>query len=264
MRNTSKSPGFPKHSDRAAIWLSLLIVAYVTLRKLVTGIDSADLPLTIGFLLAFTLLFATRRYLTIRFRGYLPAYFLLQVVIVQALGFMQPYEDTWSLLYIPLGFQAFHEYPRRTALALGSVFSFLLLATLALTIDWISSLGFGLFYIVVGIFFIAYDLQYVRSEAARQESQELLTELQQAHARLKEYTAQVEELAVTQEHEQITHYLHDSVSQIIFSITLEAQSARLLLEKDPGQVPPLLDRLQELTSRALSQMRALISQWRSA
>jgi len=72
------------------------------------------------------------------------------------------------------------------------------------------------------------------------------------------------ELAAAQEHDLIARELHDSVSQIIFSITLEAQSARLLLDKDPSRVPALLDRLQELTGRALSQMRNLISQWRPA
>jgi hypothetical protein len=35
-----------------------------------------------------------------------------------------------------------------------------------------------------------------------------------------------------------------------------------MLTKDPARVPEGLERLQELTSRALAHMRALISQWR--
>lgn len=244
--------------------LSIIIIGYVTLRRLVSGSGTPGLPITIALLLAYTLLLATRRWVCNRIRWYLPIYFLLQTVIIQALGLIQPYEDTWVLLYIPLTFHAFHSLTRRTALALSGLFSLLLVATLMWTSGWISGLGFGLYYIACGIFITAYDLLYAQSELARQESQELLTELQQAHAKLKEYDAQAEELAAAQEHDLIARELHDSVSQIIFSITLEAQSARLLLDKDPSRVPALLDRLQELTGRALSQMRNLISQWRPA
>jgi signal transduction histidine kinase len=56
--------------------------------------------------------------------------------------------------------------------------------------------------------------------------------------------------------------LHDSVSQLIFSITLTSQAARLLLERDPARVPQQLDRLQEMTSSALGQLRSLIAQLR--
>ena len=58
------------------------------------------------------------------------------------------------------------------------------------------------------------------------------------------------------------HALHDSVGQMIFSINLTAESARLVLEKDPEQLSAQLESLQELTSGALSQMRSLIGQWR--
>ncbi len=60
----------------------------------------------------------------------------------------------------------------------------------------------------------------------------------------------------------MAHQLHDSVSQALFSITLEAESTRMLLEKDPGRVPAQLERLEELTAGALRQMRSLITEWR--
>jgi len=83
----------------------------------------------------------------------------------------------------------------------------------------------------------------------------LLAELQQAHHKLQEYANQAEELAAARE-------LHDSASQVIFSVTLTSQTARLLLERDPARVPEQLDRLQEMTSSALSQLRSLIAQLR--
>ena len=69
-------------------------------------------------------------------------------------------------------------------------------------------------------------------------------------------------LSALAERQRLARDLHDSVSQVLFSISVSTEAARLLLTKEPGQVPERLDRLQELTGQALSQMRALISQWR--
>lgn len=263
MAEHAGSRGRVRGSNQAAYWLTFPIIAFVTLRRLIASQDLLDLIAALGLLGLYLLLFTTMVFVLRRFRGYFPIYLLLQSGIVLALGLLQPYEDTWPILYIPLGFQLVRESSRRTALAWGTYFAISVLITLIYSFGWISGFGFGLFYIAAGIFFVAYDIQYVESETARQESQDLLAELQQAHKKLIEYASQAEEVAASQEHEQIARELHDSVSQIIFSISLDAQSARLLVEKDPPRVPPLLDRLQEQTATALAQMRALITQWRT-
>jgi signal transduction histidine kinase len=92
----------------------------------------------------------------------------------------------------------------------------------------------------------------------------LLAELQQAHRELQENAAQAEELASARERNRLARELHDSVSQVIFGITLTSQSARLLLERDPARVPEQLDRLQEMTASTLGQLRSLIAQLRPA
>jgi len=106
-------------------------------------------------------------------------------------------------------------------------------------------------------------LLYARTQADQAESQVLLAELQQAHQKLQEYAAQAKELAAARERNCLARELHDSVSQVIFGITLTSQAARLLLQRDPAQVPEQLDRLQEMTGSALSQLRSLIAQLRS-
>jgi signal transduction histidine kinase len=92
--------------------------------------------------------------------------------------------------------------------------------------------------------------------------QQRLKELQEAHGQLQEYTAQAEELAAVQERNRLARELHDSVTQTIFSMTLTAEAARILLERDPSQAAPHLALLQELAQGALSEMRALIQQLR--
>jgi signal transduction histidine kinase len=90
----------------------------------------------------------------------------------------------------------------------------------------------------------------------------LLNELQETHRQLEAQAGQVEELAAMQERNRLARELHDSVSQTMFSIVLNIRSTQIRLEREPAGVRPQLEQLQELSSRALSQMRALISQWR--
>ena len=99
-------------------------------------------------------------------------------------------------------------------------------------------------------------------ETARIKSQTLLKELQETHQQLELYASKVEDLAAMQERNRLARELHDTVSQLIFSINLTARSAQLLLKKDPSRVPEQLNRLQEMTMDALGQLRSLITQLR--
>jgi signal transduction histidine kinase len=198
-----------------------------------------------------------RRSRAIRF-----TYYLLQGVFITALGLLRPYEDTWGLLYIPLGMSLWYENQRRSAAAWTGLYAFSLAVTMLLTFGGLAGLGFTLTYLSASAICISYAFQVAEAEIAQAKSQKLLRELQEAHAQLKVYAGRVEELAAIQERDRLARTLHDSVSQMIFSISLNAQAAHLMLEKDPARLPELLDRLQGLTGEALARMRALISQWR--
>jgi signal transduction histidine kinase len=122
--------------------------------------------------------------------------------------------------------------------------------------------AFILLGVAVSSFFISYDFLYSRTQADQAESRRLLADLQSAHVKLQENAAQAEELAAIRERNRLARELHDSVSQAIFSITLTSQSVQLLLEREPGRVPEVLDRLQEMTSSALGQLRSIIAELR--
>jgi signal transduction histidine kinase len=62
----------------------------------------------------------------------------------------------------------------------------------------------------------------------------LLADLQQANQKLQAYALQVQELAAANERNRLARELHDSVTQTIFGLTLSAQAARILLERDPS------------------------------
>jgi len=238
------------------------MLGVVTLRKLVFLAEkNSFLPAAI-LLALFLILFVSEPLISRRFSKFATVYFVVQLGIILVLGLLAPYEDTWGLLYITISIQAMTHFHRQVALRWASLFSVLLLATMVLTRGWIAGLGFGMLYLAGGMLFISYIIAYAQAESARQESQDLLAMLREAYHQLEDTASQAEELAALHERNRLAGELNDSVSQMVFSITLTAQSTRLLLEKNPAQVPAQLERLQELTSSALSQMRTLISQWK--
>jgi signal transduction histidine kinase len=155
-----------------------------------------------------------------------------------------------------------HAFSRRTAFAWMIFLTVLLTATMILGAGWMLGIGLSLVMLGGGTFLISYEMLYTQTQADEAESEVLLAKLQQAHQELQAHAAQAEELAAARERNRLARELHDSVSQMIFGVTLTSQAARLLLERDPTRVPEQLDRLQETTGSALGQLRSLIAQLR--
>ncbi|MEO7795823.1 MAG: GAF domain-containing sensor histidine kinase [Thermoanaerobaculia bacterium] len=70
--------------------------------------------------------------------------------------------------------------------------------------------------------------------------------------------AQERRLAILEERQRLARDLHDSVTQLLFSSTLLAESLPGLLRKGMEEATPKLDRLIELNRRALGEMRGLL------
>jgi PAS domain S-box-containing protein len=73
---------------------------------------------------------------------------------------------------------------------------------------------------------------------------------------------QAKELAALQERQKLARELHDSISQVLYSIGLGARTARMLLERDPLKASEPMDYVLELTEAGLAEMRALIFELR--
>lgn len=71
-------------------------------------------------------------------------------------------------------------------------------------------------------------------------------------------------LAVVEERNRLARELHDSVTQMLFSITLTLQAGRVLLKKKPTQAEAQMDKAQQTAHEALAEMRSLIHQLRPA
>lgn len=69
-------------------------------------------------------------------------------------------------------------------------------------------------------------------------------------------------LAVLEERNRIARELHDSVTQVLFSLTLNLEAAAGLQEKKPEKAWALVTRSQEMAAEALAEMRSLIFELR--
>ena len=73
-----------------------------------------------------------------------------------------------------------------------------------------------------------------------------------------------QQLAILEERQRLARELHDSVTQMIFSITLIAQSLAPAWRRNPAEGEQRVARLLELSQTALAEMRALLAELRPA
>jgi signal transduction histidine kinase len=193
---------------------------------------------------------------------YPPLYLLLQVGVVMALLWLPSFPDFASVLFAALSVQAAQHFtPRQVAGWLG-LFALVMLLFLVSRWGLASGLAATAVYLAAAGIVATYELTSQRALAARSRNRALSFELQQAAERLAAYASRQEQWAAARERGRLARELHDSVTQTIFSMTLTAQSARLLADRDPPRVAAQLDRLEALARCALGELRALVAHLR--
>lgn len=239
---------------------SFLILVSVAFRSILEFFDTPFRWWVIGLMILYMLLFATEWFITRKLPFYRSLYFNLQCWIALILLLHVPPFDYFAVLFVPLLVQAFWLLPRKAAYLLTGVFVLLASGSLVDSFGWQEGIGYALTYTAVYSFVVIVCIMTLQAEQAQEKSQALLAELRETHTKLQAYAEQVEDLAAIQERSRLARELHDSVTQTIFSLTLTAQAAQILLEKDPARVKGQLDHLQTLAKSALTEMRTLIQQ----
>jgi signal transduction histidine kinase len=79
-----------------------------------------------------------------------------------------------------------------------------------------------------------------------------------------ELTRSAQELAVVEERQRLARELHDSVTQLIFSAKLIAESLQPAFRRDAAEGERRMARLAQLLSSALAEMRSLLKELRPA
>ena len=245
-----------------------LIYAAVVLRAAVVISVEPEFPVVIALLAAYGLLLSGKTWMM----GGKPwralpsptsqiAYLFLQSILVITVLVNGSYEDFLAMLFIPLSLDAVSIFGRRAGYISITIFS------LAMTITLLFSDVGPLFGLVMGILYSAlcflvggYAYQVRKAQAAHDQNEQMFNELQAAHRQLQGYADQVASLAIEQERNRLARELHDSVTQTVFSMNLAAQSAHLIMQKEPARAAGQLLRLEELAASALGEIQSLVSQ----
>lgn len=168
--------------------------------------------------------------------------------------------DFFALLFIPPCAQSVLHFPIKTAVKWIGAIGILMEAALLVHFPLQESISYAIIYPAAIFLFTGLIYLALEAEKAQNRSEILLVDLQVANRRLQEYAVQVEELAAVKERNRLARELHDSVTQIIFGLTLSAQAARIMLVRDPARVASQLDHIQDLAQKALAEMRSLIQE----
>jgi signal transduction histidine kinase len=100
------------------------------------------------------------------------------------------------------------------------------------------------------------------------EGDQQIIEMLAAHAAIAIENARLfersRELSVVEERNRLARELHDSVSQTLFSISLVADAAATLVERDPEQTKAKVEGLRDMARAAMQEMRSLIFELRPA
>jgi signal transduction histidine kinase len=251
-----------RHRTFITYLTAYLVSIGTAIRYLIRYRGDPYLGLVAALLVAFFLLLALEPWLSRRSQCYTHLYLVLQTGIAVTLSLIPPKLDYFSILFVTLVLQAVHVFPSRSSFRWIGAFSVIMTVFMFYGQGWNRGLPLVLIFVVIYSFFGSYATVARQAETARGESQRLLSELQVAHQQLQLYTAQAEELAVVQERSRLARNLHDSVTQTIFTMTLTAEAASLLFERDPARAAPQLEKLQELAQSALGEMRSLVFELR--
>ena len=242
-----------------------LIFAAVTLRGVGLFWGNARFGAVTGLLAAYGLLLILETYLVhhkkFQSKTAQAIYLLLQATLVVLILDRSFYEDFFNLLFISISLEAVAFFGRRWGYAWIIAFSIAILSVMQFSEQGqLFGLAMGILYSGICFLFGGYAYQVLKAESVRGENQNAFNELQVAHHQLQGYADQLANLAVEQERNRLARDLHDSVTQTVFSMNLAAQSARILLDKEPPRAPGQLLRIEELSANALREIQSLVSQ----
>jgi len=119
----------------------------------------------------------------------------------------------------------------------------------------------------IGLVILSYPFVHQWSEADLQPYQATAAQLATAIDSRQQHLLLIERgqrLAVLEERQRLARDLHDSVTQLIFSMTLIAQSIVPAWRRDAAEGERRVARLLELSQSTLTEMRALLAELRPA
>jgi signal transduction histidine kinase len=186
----------------------------------------------------------------------------VQVLLTISIQNMSPEDDFANILFVLISFQVALIFQGRIL----AVWIILLLPitclSLAYSMGGLEGVGKSFSNIAGEVSIFAYYIALREIESAQARQRLSVEELKTVHSQLEESAAQVEELATIEERNRIARELHDSISQTLFSISLNVRTVQILNKNQPSLIRNHLENLHSLCENALAQIRNMISQMR--
>lgn len=238
---------------------AIFLYAAVLIRAILTFRNESYFIWVVVILFIWVLLAISEPAIARRIPRYFPFYLAIQTIMVFLLLNYSDSSDFFAALLMILSMQTM----LRLTVKIGILWIGLVALAMALILIrnyQVEAVALTLVYTAGNILLGFYALATRRAQDARLQNQKLAQQLQEANRQLTAYSAQMEQLSAARERARLARDLHDSVTQTVFSMSLTAQSAGLLLDRDPTQVSIQLVRLRQLTQSALSEMKLLVSE----
>ncbi len=244
-----------------AIALYLFCSAIIVRSLAIAYTDLPDLfPQYLGYELVFSLLFIFTSWRRDLPKILFSVYFTIQTIIIIGLEALPPHLDFFSALFPLLSYQMALVFVGRTRWIWCGVFITVAAGSLIWWLGLWQGLALSMTHVAGCVVLPVYAIANHEQDQANLRRQTILSDLQEKHRQLELYTKQAEQIAAIEERNRLSRELHDSVSQIMFSIILNTKSTQILLQRQPERVKPQLERLLLLTQAALTEMRSLIAQ----
>lgn len=246
-----------------AFWSSLVIYLAVFIRVLAFSTEQPPQGPLVLILIIFGVVLTTELNISKKIRSYPVFYLIIQSILAIICFLIPPRFDFLPTLFIPLVMRAIFVYGYPTGYYWMLFFGLSMVYPMLITWD-----GEIQGYVMIGLFWVLYLLtgnianQIRKVELSRRENERLLLELQKTHRQLQDYVSQIEDNAAAKTRSHMAQELHDSVTQTIFTVNLAAQTAGLLLKKEPVKVTREIERMVELAGNASDEITALVSQFR--
>ncbi len=252
-----------RSAGRSSEWVFYLSAGFlfsaVSIRSVLIYAGTPYLGRVLGLLSLWLVLAAGELVLSWRLKHYFPIYVVCQTALVFVLLTTPGSPDFFAALLIVVGMQLMDRVgPRVGASWIGLCAVLLVLAMLKTYGS--QAFALSLIYSAANILFGSYMQAARRAQEARLENESLAEQLQVANKELSALSAQKEQLVLARERSRLARDLHDSVAQTVFSMSLAAQSAGLMLARRAPGVEEQLKRIGSLSQSALSEMKLLISE----
>ncbi len=254
-------PGSAQRDPTAAQrWVFTLTVAFLcaaTVMRSLLEFEGKQVAVVLALVAVWVGLVAAAGPLSRRRPGIFAAYLVLQAAVIAILLGQSDGSDYFAILLAVPSMQAMGRWRPRAALALIAAFAALFAASVVAAIGPGQAAALAAVYTAANLVLASYALTARRATEARVRNEALAADLREANRRLAESARQAERLAAVRERQRLARDLHDSVTQTLFSLTLAAGSATLLLQRRPEALASQLDEIEQLATSARAELDAL-------